>query len=461
MKPLKTALKYSTLSVLGAFSISFSASAHEEAPTAELAALMLGHVGTQDAKIWVQSDEEVDAHVVYWSADQPSVKRQTAAAHLSEANYLIHTFELKDLKPTQQYQYAVYFDDQRQTPEPLSFQTISPIHEALSPLSFLVGSCYYLDDPLMQLFKFSYGGGMEIFESMAQEQAKAMIWTGDNIYFAPFDLSNRYNMNQRYKKQRQHPALKNFLTRMPHYAIWDDHDFGPNNSSRRFSGANDATQLFKAYWANPRYGSLAGPGIYFSQQWQDVDFIITDNRTYRDPNNFPDPMTRSFFGRTQMDWIKNELLGSRATFKIVVIGSPVFNRYYKESFYQATGEFQELMEFLDTKKIEGVVFLSGDRHHSDLSKMERSGAYPLYNFVNSPLTSQPTKLLSEAETTDNWRVPGSLIRERNYGKLRIEGPAGSRVLHLDTLNATGKRIWTYAIPEQELKYSPGKDGPRI
>lgn len=437
------------LSVLG-----FSTQALAQNHDADLASMMLGHVGSTEAKIWIQSDAEADAHLVYWPTQAPENKLNTATVHLSDAQFLTHTFVLKDLKPTQEYQYAVYFGQTRQTPEPLSFKTITPSTQALGPLHFLVGSCYYLDDPLMTLFQFSYGGDIEIFETMAKETADAMIWTGDNIYFAPFDLSNRYNMNQRYKKQRQHPALKDFLVKMPHYAIWDDHDFGPNNSSRRFSGANAATELFKAYWANPRYGSIGGPGIYFSQRWQDVEFIVTDNRTYRDPNNFPDPMTRSFFGRTQMDWMKNKLLGSDATFKVIVIGSPVFNRYYNESFMQATGEYEDLMRFLNEKKIEGVVFLSGDRHHSDLTKMERPGAYPFYNFVNSPLTSQPTKILSDAEMNDSWRVPGSLFRQRNYGKLRIEGPPEARVLHLDTLNNQGERLWTYAIPAQELQYKP-------
>lgn len=454
---LNSALGLSTL-----FTFSWAASAQDLTPLAqpespvELVGLMLGHVGTTEAKIWVQSDEEAEAFVTYWPENNMQAARHTAVAALREQHFLAHTFVLEALQPQQTYRYAVYLNQQKQSDQVLSFQTVAPLQQPPQDLRFLVGSCYYLDDPLMKLFQFSYGGGIEIFETMAKEDAQAMIWTGDNVYFAPFDLSSRYNMNQRYKKQRQQASLKDFLVKMPHYATWDDHDFGPNNSSRRFSGANAATEIFKAYWANPRYGGITEPGIFFSQRWQDVEFIVTDNRTYRDANSFPDPLKRSFFGPTQMDWLKSKLVGSDATFKVVVIGSPVFNRYYKESFYRATGEFNTLMQFLDDNKVEGVIFLSGDRHHSELTKMEREGAYPLYNYINSPLTSQPTKILSDAEANDSWRVPGSLFRQRNYGRIAVSGPPTQRVLSFETVNAKGERLWEYAIPAAELSYKAYK-----
>lgn len=450
---MRILLRYALLASLGLGSFSLAAQGVES--DAELKGLMLGAVGTTEAKVWVQSDEESDAFIAYWPENKPQEIRYTSTIALDEARFLTHTFLLEHLQPQKKYRYAVYLNRQKQTEQALSFLTAAPLQNPPQDLRFLVGSCYYLDDPLMKLFQFSYGGGIEIFETMAKEEANAMIWTGDNVYFAPFDLSSRYNMNQRYKKQRQQASLKDFLVKMPHYATWDDHDFGPNNSSRRFSGANAATEIFKAYWANPRYGGITEPGIFFSQRWQDVEFIVTDNRTYRDPNNFPNPLERSFLGRTQMDWLKSKLVGSDATFKIVVIGSPVFNRYYKESFYLATGEYNNLMQFLEANKVEGVIFLSGDRHHSELTKLEREGAYPLYNYINSPLTSQPTKILGEGEANDSWRVPGSLFRQRNYGRVAVSGPTDKRVLSLETMSTTGESLWTYKISAAELRYPKG------
>jgi alkaline phosphatase D len=37
--------------------------------------------------------------------------------------------------------------------------------------------------------------------------------------------------------------------------------------------------------------------------------------------------------------------------------------------------------------IEGVIFLDGDRHHSEITKLEREGTYPLYDFTISSFTA--------------------------------------------------------------------------
>ncbi len=53
----------------------------------------------------------------------------------------------------------------------------------------------------------------------------------------------------------------------------------------------------------------------------------------------------------------------------------------------APEERQLLLNEIAARKIEGVVFISGDRHHSELNIMQRPGAYPLYEFTSSPLTA--------------------------------------------------------------------------
>ncbi|MEZ0372067.1 MAG: alkaline phosphatase, partial [Candidatus Sericytochromatia bacterium] len=333
---------------------------------------------------------------------------------------------------------------------PLGFSTV-PAAGALRDMNFLVGSCYYLDDPLMKMLNISYGTGMEIFQSMARTGGDLMFWLGDNIYFAPFDLSSRYNMNQRYLKQRSAPELQPLLASMPQYAIWDDHDFGPNNSDRTFWGKSDTLDLFNAYWANPRSGPLSTEGTFFSKTWGDVEFFATDNRFHRDPDDDPDPK-RAFFGPEQLAWIKSRLLASKATFKVVVVGTPVLNRYYIEAMPMSPEEFNDLMGFLSSNKIPGVVFLSGDRHHTLLMKMDRPGAYPLYEYTSSPLTSNPSHGLNEQEATDPWVVPDTLVLVRNYGRLRIHGKRGERVLTIETLDAKGNLIWDYDLEQKELGY---------
>ena len=56
------------------------------------------------------------------------------------------------------------------------------------------------------------------------------------------------------------------------------------------------------------------------------------------------------------------------------------------------------------QKIDGVMFLSGDRHFSELLKIDRPGAYPLYEYTSSPLTS---RAWSQSRRRRKSRIPTS------------------------------------------------------
>lgn len=89
-----------------------------------------------------------------------------------------------------------------------------------------------------------------------------------------------------------------------------------------------------------------------------------------------------------MEWLKNSLLYSSATFKIITVGSQVLNPVSPyDKWRDFPAEYQELMDFLKEYKVNGVLFLTGDRHHSEIIKVDRPGTYPLYDITVSPLTS--------------------------------------------------------------------------
>ena len=69
-----------------------------------------------------------------------------------------------------------------------------------------------------------------------------------------------------------------------------------------------------------------------------------------------------------------------------------------------------------------MIFLSGDRHFGELLKIERAGAYPLYEFTSSPLTSQPVARPDAAERENPDVVPGTLHGRRQFGLIRVERP---------------------------------------
>ena len=53
-------------------------------------------------------------------------------------------------------------------------------------------------------------------------------------------------------------------------------------------------------------------------------------------------------------------------------------------------ERESIFDYIGAEKIDGVFILAADRHRSDAWKMDRKGAYPLYEFMSSKLINNHT-----------------------------------------------------------------------
>ncbi|MDQ7785936.1 MAG: hypothetical protein RDU20_23995, partial [Desulfomonilaceae bacterium] len=109
----------------------------------------------------------------------------------------------------------------------------------------------------------------------------------------------------------------------------------------------------------------------------------------------------------------------------------------------------KLLSLLKQEKIEGVIFLTGDRHHSELTKLDREEDYPLYDFTISSFTAGVSPGKDEQNT---MRIPGTLTDEHNFAVFNFSGPSKNRVLKCTVFNVDGKELWNYSINENELKY---------
>jgi alkaline phosphatase D len=158
------------------------------------------------------------------------------------------------------------------------------------------------------------------------------------------------------------------------------------------------------------------------------------------------------WGAQEMEWIKNALLSSNATFKLIATGNQTLN---KENIYECMqnfpAEFNEFQDFLASEKIEGVLFLTGDRHHSEVVKWERNGLYPLYDITNSPLTSSTHLVTGTKEENNPYRVPGTLVEMQNFTRISVAGPENNRILTVNYLDAKGEVVASWKVNESELK----------
>lgn len=413
---------------------------------------MLGHVDMREARIWVQTAEPSDVTVEYADSLTPTRWWRTAVQATQSTNAHTATLVCDSVEPGRTYVYRVLVNGKvQQRPFPMRFKT--PIvwkWQKTDPptMTMALGSCFYVNQDGYERSTGGYGSNYQICSVINQRSPDIMLWLGDNVYLREPDWNSRSGIFKRYSHTRALPELQPLLARTAHYATWDDHDFGPNDSDRGWHLRSDARDAFMSFWPNPSYGRN-GQGIFTVFAMADVDVIVLDDRWWRSPDKRTDE-SRTMLGAEQFSWLMDVLHASTATFKLVAIGSQVLtDNLRKECYARMPEERQRLLDALAAAKIPGVLFLSGDIHASELSKLERPETYPLYEFTCSALTAGSNK---EIEKQSNaYRVAGTAVGANNAGFITVTGGAKQRKLILRVVDFEGVERWTREITEQELR----------
>jgi alkaline phosphatase D len=159
------------------------------------------------------------------------------------------------------------------------------------------------------------------------------------------------------------------------------------------------------------------------------------------------------FGARQLDWLKAALAAApRSAIKIVAGGSQFWNRRSRfEGWHHFATERAGFAEWLARERIEGVIFLSGDRHFGELLRIERPGAYPLYEFTSSPLTSRPPAKLDRDDRDNPDAVPGTQVAKRQFGLIRVTGSGDDRRVAFVARDSDGALLWRHELRASELR----------
>lgn len=413
---------------------------------------MLGYSDMREVLLWVQTKAPARVQFKYWDKSNPKQVFETESVQTSKEKAYTAAVIADKVLPGRRYQYELYINGKKvERLYPMEFQTQVLWRYRTDPPNFTVamGSCAYINEPEFDRPGKPYGDGYEIFKSIHAKRPDVMLWLGDNTYYREGDWTTRTGMHHRYTHTRSLPELQPLLASTHHYAIWDDHDFGPNDCDGSFWNKEMALETFKLFWGNPSYGVGTLRGITTQFQWGDAEFFLLDDRYHRTPQKRK-TIEGTILGKEQFDWLINALSASLATFKFVVIGGQVLNPLpVYETYANYPEERQRLIETITKEGISGVIFLTGDRHFTELSKLDRPGTYPLYELTCSPLTSGV--FAGAAKEANPLRVPGTLVQERNFAMLKFSGPRDDRTLTISIYSVDGKELWTRSIKAEELR----------
>jgi alkaline phosphatase D len=425
------------------------------APSSAVAGLVVMH-GLSDptgATLWIQADAPATVSVDWRQEGDTAPRRIELAATAATDNVVVARLTELRAGATADYRVRAGADERSGTLRaPPSWTNSADARE----ITIAVGSCFFLPGPDPSPRDREYGGGFGVFDAIAAAKPDVMLWLGDNLYLQPPDFYDPASMAARYRRQRAFAPLQKLLTATSHLAIWDDHDYGPNDSDASYAFKGETLKLFQRYWPNPGFGLPGAPGTFGVARYGDVHFFLLDDRYYRSPNVAPDGPDKTMFGARQLEWLKQALAAApRSAIKLVAGGSQLWNRRTRfEGWHHFATERDAFAAWLARERIEGVVFLSGDRHFGELLKIDRAGAYPLFEFTSSPLTSRPPARIDKADLANPDVVPGTLVVKRQFGLVRVSGAGDERRIAFEARDTEGALLWRHNIAASELRFPP-------
>lgn len=192
--------------------------------------------------------------------------------------------------------------------------------------------------------------------------------------------------------------------------IWDDHDFGGNNSDRTVASRPAAQQVYRE--CVPSYPLADAAGIYQSWQVGRVLYVATDSRSFRDPNSNPVTPTKTMLGTAQKAWLENLLTTTSAEALVWQSSSRwVGGTDTWQDFSYERAEMVQL--FGDTGWLDRMLFMTADMHSVSICTGPNNayGRFPMFMFAGMDAGAWST-----GPEYDIGCIPG----RRQYGTMRVQ-----------------------------------------
>ncbi len=282
------------------------------------------------------------------------------------------------------------------------------------PLSFCVGSCADLRDDESE----------SIFLQIADEEKAFFVWLGDNLYFKQDDWQNDESMRRAYERRFVTQPVQALLQSSRQLAIYDDHDFGPNDADSLFFGRRFSAQVFAEFWVETPTQLELFKDIRWSERYGSVLMIGLDDRYHRGP------LGTHILGKGQLNWLGQTLEAQAdASIVFIALGSQVLNDAEVFENYSRYPEERQALLSLCARAGMPVVFLTGDRHHGEISQKKVEGV-TLTEITASPLTSTTHRPSQEELKANKSVLKNTVLSEGHYAKVSWDGTSKLSVLFI-------------------------------
>ncbi|MBM3159438.1 MAG: alkaline phosphatase family protein [Bacteroidetes bacterium] len=294
------------------------------------------------------------------------------------------------------------------------------------------------------------------------------IFLGDNIYG---DTDNMDTLRAKYKRWGAQLSFLELKKATRLFATWDDHDFGRNDAGRHYPSKKESKEIFLSFFEESDTSSRRKhDGIYhveyLKEKGRTIQLILLDNRTFRDDvrlfdSTAPTPRPYYFYkldysihqnadstllGEEQWKWLE-EILKVPADIRLVCSGTQFsieYNGY--EAWANYPNEQQRFIDLIKRTRANGVLFLTGDVHYGELSKLNVPDLYPLYDLTSSGITSTWS-----FATPNSNRIEGPIM-DNNIGLITIRWEKDP-VIEMQLMDAANNSRMQYQFRLSEISFN--------
>lgn len=201
------------------------------------------------------------------------------------------------------------------------------------------------------------------------------------LFRAAYDENHNFNLGF-------NPAARQgmFLRGQAITYVWDDHDFGGNDSNRTVASNPAANLAYRECVPHYPLGSGGSTGIYQSWQVGRVLYVATDSRSFRDPNSAPQTPSKTLLGTAQKAWFENLLTTARNDGAEALVWQSS-SRWIggTDTFSSFEHERAELVQmFGDTGWLNRMIFMTADEHALSVCSGPYNpyGRFPMFMFAS-------------------------------------------------------------------------------
>jgi alkaline phosphatase D len=479
--------------------------------------VMSGDVSGGRAIVWSRTDRPARMIVEYATTESFADARRVVGPHALETSDFTARVDLQDLPPGQELFYRATFLDLAD----LKTASVPVLGRLRTPPATRRDIIFqWSGDTAGQGYGINPdSGGMKIYEQMRRANPDFFIHCGDTIYAdgpiaaeRPLDgggvwknivtpekskvaeTLDEFRGNYRYNLMDAN--VRRFHAEVPQIWQWDDHEVTNNwSGSKDLAGDNRykekrvplligrATRAFLEY-APLRHSADESERVYrYIPYGPSLDVFVIDMRSYRGPNTWNRQDRASddtaFLGREQVRWLKQALLASKATWKVIASDMPIGlvvgdgkdaqGRDRFENLANGDGpalgrelEMADLLRAIMANGVKNVVWVTADTHYTgahyyDPAKARFTDFDPFWEFMSGPLnagTFGPNAtddtfgiqvVFQKAPPAGQVNLPPSAGLQF-YGEVKIDGRSEAMTVFL--MDLAGATLWQRTLEPQ-------------